>query len=92
MRDENILNVEREALAVILQYRKELGMSEKELGEKAFPDAKNPRIKVSALWHGRGKSEDGLRFRLGDFCSICEALGKNPAQELLLIWGKISSK
>lgn len=90
MKDEAILNVEREALDLILQLRKEAGMTEKALGEKAFPQAKNPRLKISSLWHGRGKGNDGLRLRLGDFCTICHALGRNPAQELLLIWGRIS--
>jgi len=89
MKDENILNVEREALDLILSIRKERGMTERELGEKAFPEAKNPRLKISSLWHGRGKDNDGLRLRLGDFCTICNALGRNPAQELLIIWGRI---
>ena len=89
MKDETILNVEREALDLILQIRKEVGMTEKELGEKAFPQAKNPRLKISGLWHGRGKGNDGLRLRLGDFCTIMHAMGRNPAQELLLIWGRI---
>lgn len=89
MKDETILNVEREALDLVLKLRKESGMTEKDLGELAFPEAKNPRLKVSSLWHGRGKGNDGLRLRLGDFCSICRALGKNPAQELLIIWGRI---
>lgn len=88
MKDDAILNVEREALDLILKLRKEAGLTEKELGEKAFPEAKNPRLKISSLWHGRGKGNDGLRLRLGDFCTICHALGRNPAQELLVIWGK----
>lgn len=90
MKDERILDVEREALNLILETRKAQGMTEKELGEKAFPQAKNPRLKISSLWHGRGKNNDGLRLRLGDFCTICHALGKNPAQELLTIWGRIT--
>lgn len=90
MKDGSILNVEREALELILKLRKEAGMTERELGEKAFPEAKNPRLKISALWHGRGKGNDGLRLRLGDFCTICHALGRNPAQELLIIWGRIT--
>lgn len=90
MKDENILNVEREALDLILKLRKEAGLTEKALGEKAFPEAKNPRLKISGLWHGRGKGNDGLRLRLGDFCTICHALGRNPAQELLVIWGRIA--
>lgn len=89
MKEETILKVEREALERILELRKESGMTETELGSKAFPEAKNPRLKISGLWHGRGKGNDGLRLRLGDFCTICHALGKNPAQELLVIWGKI---
>ncbi len=89
MKDEAILNVEREALELILKLRRAKGMTETELGQKAFPDAKNPRLKISSLWHGRGKGNDGLRLRLGDFCTICHALGRNPAQELLTIWGEV---
>ena len=88
MKDEQILNVEREALNLILELRKAKGLTEKELGELAFPEAKNPRLKISSLWHGRGKGNDGLRLRLGDFCTIMHALGENPAQQLLMIWGK----
>lgn len=88
MKDEQILNVEREALNLILELRKAKGLTEKELGELAFPEAKNPRLKISSLWHGRGKGNDGLRLRLGDFCTIMHALGENPAQQLLTIWGK----
>lgn len=90
MKDVTILNVEKEALDLILKLRKEGGMTEKELGEKAFPEAKNPRLKISGLWHARGKGGEALRLRLGDFCTIMHALGRNPAQELLVIWGQIS--
>jgi hypothetical protein len=90
MKDENIVQVEREALDWILRLRKESGLTEKELGELAFPETKNPRQKISGLWNARGKGGEPLRLRLGDFCTICHALGKNPAQELLAIWGKIN--
>lgn len=87
MKDEYILNVEREALSLISKLRTDAGLTEKELGELAFPNAKNPRQKISGLWNARGKGGEPLRLRLGDFCSICHALKKNPAQELLTIWG-----
>ena len=90
MKDEDIMNIEREALERIHQIRQESGLSETELGLQAFPSAKNPRLKVSSMRNTKGKTGEPLRFRLGDFCAMCQALGKNPAQELLLILGKIN--
>lgn len=90
MKDDNIMHVEREALAHILGLRKEAGLTEKELGEKAFPDTKNPRQKISAFYNVKGKEGTPLRIRLGDFCAMCQAMGKHPAQELLTVWAKIN--
>ena len=88
MKEADILNVEHEALALIKELREKRGMTEKALGELAFPESKNPRQKISSIWNARGAGGEPLRLKLGDFCSICHALGKNPAQELLGIWGK----
>lgn len=90
MKERHILEVEREALNLIRKLREESKLTEKALGEKAFPEAKNPRQKVSSIWNARGAGGEPLRVKLGDFCAICHALGKNPAQELLVIWGKIN--
>ena len=88
MKEADILNVEHEALILIKGLREKRGLSETALGELAFPDVKNPRQKISSIWNARGAGGPPLRLRLGDFCSICHALGRNPAQELLGIWGK----
>ena len=89
MKEVNIIDIERVALEFLLAARKNAGMTETELGEKAFPDASNPRAKVHAMWSAKTAENKGLRLRLGDFCAMCLALDKNPAQELLLLWNKV---
>lgn len=88
MKEGNIVDIERKAMAHLDALREEKKLSEKELGELAFPEAKNPRQKVNALRNPRGVKGEPLRIRLGDFCAMCQAMGKNPAQELLLIWSQ----
>lgn len=88
MREDSIIALERAALDFLLAARKEAGMSEKELGSAAFPDADNPRAKVHSLWSTKTASNKGLRLRLGDFCAMCQALGKSPAEELARLWDK----
>ena len=83
MKEASIVEIERKAIALIDRFRKEAGLSEAKLGELAFPEAK-----INSLRNARGSSNEPLRLRLGDFCAICHALGKNPAQELLLLWGE----
>ena len=90
MKEQNILDIEKEALAYLAELRKTSGMTETEFGVKAFPDHANPRTRVNSIFQGKNTSGNALRLRLGDFCSMCLALGKNPAQELLLIWSKIN--
>lgn len=92
MKEQNILDVEKEALAFLLEARKASGMSETEFGQKAFPELANPRTKINSVFQGKNTGGKALRLRLGDFCAMCLALGKNPAQELLLIWNKISQE
>jgi hypothetical protein len=86
MREENIVDIERKAMLHLDVIREQKGLSEKEFGEAAFPDAVNPRQKVNALRKARGTKGEPLRVRLGDFCAMCVALKKHPAEELLKIW------
>lgn len=92
MKEANIIDIERVALDFLLKARKNAGLTETELGMKAFPDASNPRAKVHAMWSAKTSDNKGLRLRLGDFCAMCMALGKNPAQELLLLWNQIEQE
>jgi hypothetical protein len=87
MKDKNIVDIEKMAAAHLNRIRIETGITETRLGELAFPESKNKRAKINALRVPRSNTGEPLRFRLGDFCAICHALGKNPAQELLLLWG-----
>ncbi len=89
MKEANIIDIEKAALDFLLSARKEAGMTEAELGKIAFPESSNPWSKVHAMWNAKTSTNKALRLRLGDFCAMCKALGKNPAQELLLLWNQI---
>lgn len=88
MKEQNLLNIEQKALEFLLEERKKQNLTEKELGEKAFPEAKNPRLKINSMYHSKTEGGKGLRLRLGDFCSMCQVLGKNPPEELFRLWAE----
>lgn len=92
MKEANIIDIERVALDFLLKTRKEQGLSETEFGKLAFPEASDPRTKIHAMWAAKSNSGNRLRLRLGDFCAMCLALGKNPAQELLLLWNQVEQE
>lgn len=92
MKEANIIDIERAALEFLLKARKDAGLTETELGKKAFPESSNPRAKVHAMWSAKTSENKALRLRLGDFCAMCLALGKNPAQELLLLWNQVEQE
>lgn len=81
MNEEVIVLIERLAVERLDEERKKLGLSEEALGAKAFPEAKNPRMKVQALRIKRGHGEP-QRLRLGDFTALCEALNLDPGKIL----------
>ncbi len=86
VKEQNILNIEYKALEFLLEERKRQNLTEMELGKMAFPEHTNPRAKINAMYHmktGKGKS---LRLRMGDFCAMCQALGKSPPEEFFKIW------
>ena len=92
MKEVNIIDIEKAALDFLLEARKQVGMTEAELGQKAFPESANPWSKVHAMWNAKTASKKNLRLRLGDFCAMCHALGRNPAQELLLLWNQVDQE
>lgn len=79
MKETNVIEIERKAIALIDRFREEAGLSEVKLGELALPETENYRRKVNDLRNARGGGNKPLRLRLGDFCAIYRALGKNPA-------------
>ncbi|WP_165072873.1 hypothetical protein [Desulfovibrio sp. ZJ200] len=89
MKEDNILDIERVALDFLQKARKDAGLTEAEFGKRAFPESSNPWSKVHAMWNAKTATKKALRLRLGDFCSMCKALDKNPAQELLLLWNQV---
>ena len=91
MKEASILDIERKAIERLNNLRRSAGISEGQLGESAFPEAANKRAKVNALRIPRSNTGSPLRFRLGDFCSICHALGKHPGVELTLLWDNVDT-
>ena len=86
MKEKNIFDIEKAALDQLLSYRKKAGLSETDFGKLAFPDIATPRSKINSLWSVKTAGGKPLRLRLGDFCAMCQALGKDPAQELFSLW------
>lgn len=86
MKEQNILDIERKALEFLSEDRKKQGMTETEFGKKSFPNIENPRAKINAMYQVKTGSGKNLRLRLGDFCAMCQALGRNPAEELFKLW------
>ena len=92
MKEENIISIEHAALDFLLKLRKEKGLTQEQFGRLAFPDCPNPRAKINAMYSVQTSTKKSLRVRLGDFCSMCKALDRNPAQELLLLWNQIEQE
>ena len=92
MKEALILDIERKAVEHLNTLRREYDISEAQLGERAFPGAVNKRAKVNALRIPRTNTGAPLRFRLGDFCSLCNALGKHPGVELVMLWDAIAKE
>lgn len=91
MKEEAILDIERKAVERLNNLRRDSEISEQQLGEMAFPRATNKRAKINALRIPRSNTGSPLRFRLGDFCSICHALGKHPGVELVKLWDNVDT-
>ena len=91
MEEQNILNIERVALEWLLEERKKQGLTETEFGRLAFPELENPRGKINSIYQGKTASGKGLRLRLGDYCAMCKALGKNPPEELFRLWNSVEN-
>ncbi|WP_022656257.1 hypothetical protein [uncultured Desulfovibrio sp.] len=81
MKEEIIVQIERLAVERLDEERKRLGLSQEALGTRAYPDAKNPYMKVQALRIKRGHGEP-QRLRLGDFVALCEAMNLDPGKVL----------
>lgn len=81
MNEETIVQVERLAIERLDEERNRLGLSQEALGQKAYPDAKNPYMRVQALRIKRGHGKP-QRLRLGDFVALCEAMNLDPGKVL----------
>jgi len=76
---EKMVLIERLAMEIFDEERKEQKMSEAALGEKAYEGEPNPRMKIQALRIKRGHGKP-QRLKFGDFWALCEALGREPAE------------
>ncbi len=85
MEEGTILDIEKEALEMLLDERKKQKMSQSELGKKAFPNSVNPLSKINAMYHMKASDNKPLRLRLGDYCAMCRALGVSPIEKLAII-------
>ena len=79
MKDDSIVDIERKAIAYLDKIRQEEGITEAEWGKRAFPEAKNSRVKINSLRIPRTNTGEPLRLRLGDFC----AMGGTPRKNSL---------
>lgn len=86
MREVDMVSIEQAALDFLLQLRKEQKLTEAELGQRAFPESSNPWAKVHSLWNTKTATKKSLRLRLGDFCSMCQAMGKEPDEVFFKLW------
>lgn len=85
MKEQNIFDIEKAALDLLLKYRKESGMSETDFGKTAFPDIANPRSKINSLWSV--KTVEGKPCDLG-WEILCHVLGsrKESSSRTFLLW------
>ena len=81
MNEDTIVQIERLAIERLEEERVHLGLTQKDLGNKAYPDAPNPYMKVQALRIKRGNGKP-QRLRLGDFVALCEAMQLDPGKVL----------
>ena len=79
MNAEKIVLIERLAMEIFDGNRKAQGLSEAALGQKAYPESPNPRMKIQALRIKRGHGKP-QRLNFGDFWAICEALKREPSE------------
>lgn len=85
MTTEEMLRIEQVALARIKCHRKELRMSETEMGKIAFENARHAQTKVSRLYNPMPNTGKTARPTLGEWLAMCYALGIEPLNELKAI-------
>ncbi len=84
MKEELKVQSEQQVLDTIDAIRKAKGLSQAELGRRAFPDDAAPHMRIRALKTPRnGKVQ---RLRLGDFRALCVALEEDPIRVLIRAW------
>ena len=84
MKEELKVQSEQQVLDTIDAIRQAKGLSQAELGRRAFPDDAAPHMRMRALKTPRnGKVQ---RLRLGDFRALCVALDEDPIRVLIRAW------
>lgn len=84
MKEELKVQSEQQVLDTIDALRQSKGLSQAELGRRAFPDDAAPHMRIRALRTPRnGKIQ---RLRLGDFRALCVALDEDPIRVLIKAW------
>ena len=84
MKEELKVESEQKALDVLAAIRESKGITQAELGRRAFPDDAAPHMRIRALRvEKNGKKQ---RLRLGDFRALCVALDEDPIRVLIKAW------
>ena len=81
MKEELKVESEQKALDVLDAIRESKGITQAELGRRAFPDDAAPHMRIRAL-----RVEKKQRLRLGDFRALCVALDEDPIRVLIKAW------
>jgi hypothetical protein len=79
--EQGMLALESHIRQILEARRKEIRMTETELGQKAFPFAGDSRRKIQGIRNKTGINGKPQRLKIGDVMNLCEALG--------LEWAKV---
>jgi hypothetical protein len=79
--EQGMLALESHIRQILELRRKEIRMTETDLGQKAFPFAADSRRKIQGIRNlsGNGKPQ---RIKVGELLNLCEALTLNWAEVL----------
>jgi hypothetical protein len=79
--EQGMLALESHIREVLEARRKEIKMTETELGAKAFPFVADSRRKIQGIRNKTGAGGKPQRLKIGEVMNLCEALG--------LEWAKV---
>ena len=75
LNEQDMLALESHIREILEARRKEIRMTETELGVKAFPFLADSRRKIQGIRNRSGKASKPQRLKIGEVMNLCEALG-----------------